>query len=197
VVSQGIRQRLVDVAPAATIEFDSALSRVTIRDWKRHASDIESKLAIAGRVQLVWLVSASESDDGERVWLPLAGKLPVKDLATGAQGLGQTVATAMPLFGLDGAMIAGVKKGKTSDASLSIELTAAAREQLSATWPASQNGAMGLVIDGAVEGIATREEVGNKRIRFELCARSGFSVDSIQAAIRGPVLPCELESMTE
>ena len=64
---------------------------------------------------------------------------------------------------------------------------------LAETRPDSKELAIGLVIGGMIEGVATGEAVTNKRVRFELCEQSEFSVESLEAAIRGPALPCELE----
>ena len=184
-----IRGRLVDVAPHAVLEFDAVSSRLMISDWRRNTDKIRSLLAIESHVQLAWLVAAADKS-GERIWLPLAGKVAQAGLATGSQGLSTTLATARPLVDVKSDLVAAVA---SKSESLSIELTSAGRELLAETRPDSNELAIGLVIGGMIEGVATGDAVTNKQIHFELCHQFEFSVESIEAAIRGPALPCELE----
>ena len=164
--------------------------RVSIRDWKSANDNIQAALAIENPVQLAWLVMAADTESGERTWLPLAGKVACDSLAMGAQGLSTTLATAKPLIDMKSDMVAAVT---SKPESLSIELTSAGRDLLSETRPESQELAIGLVIGGMIEGVAKGEAVTNKRLRFVLCEQTDFSAASIKAALRGPVLPCELE----
>lgn len=201
-----LRGRLADVAPDSMIDInlpdgrstqpdDSLVTgRLTIRSWSRNADRVRGSLAVASQVQLAWLVAASDAENGERTWLPLAGKVPIDGLATGAEGLSTTLATATPRIDLRSEMIAGVA---SQPKSLSIELTSVGRSLLSEIRQGQKELAIGLVIGDLIEGVARGEGVTNKRIRFELCDQSEFSSGSIEAAVRGPVLPFTLELITK
>ncbi len=185
-----MRARLADVAPDAVLKFDNVAARVTVRDWKNRAEQIRKALAIESEIQLAWLVSAVDTATDERTWIPLAGKLTVDKLATGGRGLSTTLATTKPLIELKSEIVAAVEAGQNS---IAIELIGTGRELLSETRPESKEAAIGLVIGGMIEGVAKGESVTNKRIRFELCDPCEFAAASIEAAIRGPALSCELE----
>lgn len=188
-IVQKLRARLVDVAPHATLNFDEVVERVMIRDWQFNAAEICDALKIESAVQLAWL----EFADGKpevTTWLPIAGDLAVAELATGSEGLSTTLGTNRPLVDLAAEMVASVRSKPDE---LSIELSKVGRELLGEARPDTKQLALGLVVGGLVEGVATGEGVTSSRIRFRLCKQSELSGGAIEAALRGPALPFELE----
>ncbi|MDX1925774.1 MAG: serine/threonine-protein kinase [Pirellulaceae bacterium] len=192
-LTKRVQSRVSELTPSAQLNYDEDTSRYTIYDWKYNADKIKSSLAIEGQVQLVWLAAADSQMNDDFVSLPLAGILAIDSLARGTKGLSTTVVTGRPPIDLTPEMISGVDAGKSRKRSLSIELSTVGRERLATLRDASPSGALGLVIGGLVEGVATTDAISNKRIAFELCEQSEFSPTSIEAAIHGPALPCELE----
>ena len=184
-----LRARLVDDAPAAEVRFDDAVSRIVVRDWQYNAEEIRNSLAIEGSVQLAWL-DAADSGESVRSWLPVAGELEVDGLATGTEGLAKTLGTSGSLLDLKSESIGSVRM---RDNELVIELSSTGRALLGETRPKSPAVALGLVVGGMVEGLAKGDAISSKRIRFQLSKQSELSSRSIEAALRGPALPFELE----
>lgn len=190
-VSQ-MRSRLGDVTSNVNLNFN--VDKVSINAWKYDMGRIQSALEIESRPQLAWLVGDSDDSSSEMKWLPLAGRVVTDGLKSGGEGLSTGLATAKPLLDLDPKMVAAVTS--KSDV-LTIELTTTGRELLGETRPNSKGLAIGLVVGGMIEGIATDAGVTNKRIQFQLCQQSEFSAEGMEAAVRGPALPCELELLNK
>ncbi len=198
-----LQKRLTDVAPTAELRFDDSVARLTITDWRYNSQRIQDALQIESNVQLAWLEpDVTKLDETKRdetkgtavSWLPLAGRLDVAGLATGSEGLSTTLATNQPLFELRADMIASVK---TNSDGLSIELSKVGRDSLAELRPASERIALGIVIGGMVEGVASGQAITNKRIAFRLCKQSELNASAIESAVRGPSLPFELELISD
>ena len=151
--------------------------------------EIRNALAIEGSVQLAWL-DAADSGESVRSWLPVAGELEVDGLVTGSEGLAKTLGASSSLVDLKSESIGSVR---VRDSELVVELSSTGRALLGETRPNSAGVALGLVVGGMVEGLAKGDSISNKRIRFQLCQQSELSSRSIEAALRGPALPFELE----
>jgi serine/threonine protein kinase len=131
--------------------------------------------------------SQSASDAVYRPCLPLsqAGKLVGRKTPTGFE------AKAASRLELNQSHISrvSVEKGTISiDFSSSI-----ANEMKNQSSSASNEFALGLEINGWIEAIALPEDTRGRTIRFQPSSESKHSVESIQAALRGPGIPAELE----
>ncbi len=197
-----LQMRLTDVAPHARLRVYESVARLTITDWRYNSQRIQDALQIESNVQLAWLepdeTKGTESNGivskaTEATWMPLAGRLDVAGLATGSEGLSTTLATNQPLVELRADMVSSVK---THADGLSIELSKVGRESLAELRPQSERLALGIVVGGMVEGVASGPAITNRRIQFQLCKQSELNARAIESAVRGPSLPFELELLS-
>jgi serine/threonine protein kinase len=182
---------------------------VTVKIWQRYRQEIQDLLAIKSSPQLVWLQPASSNGssgpisqatgDARQVNsltpISVVKGIDIKAFRTVESSLGNAVVAAGDTFSLESNRVARVdamNSGRTPK--LVIELTSEGRKQLE-QLSAGNHGGLGLVIEGLVEGIATRESISQKRLIFDLSPDSELSGTAIEASVRGPDLPTELEQL--
>lgn len=185
---------------------------LTIDTWKCCRDEIDSLLSVNDAPQLVWLLSnantvlskqasepAAESDnasstDGSGPVISMVQGLDTIEFVSVEQDLGTALRTAGNPFDLLSDFVAGasIPNGSNSP-KLVIEVTTAGRSKLALAKEDETAGGLGLVIDGLLEGIATKDSISQKRIVFQLSRQSSLSGDSIAAGIRGPRIPTQLE----
>jgi serine/threonine protein kinase len=188
---KAVQNRLTDQAATAMVGYDKSSQRLWIRDWIRNKLAIERALAIEESVQLVWLLPDGAEVDPDAKWFAFAKELPLGKVASRGSGLSATVAAVDSVVTLHSAMVSNVGATNAQN-ELAIELTSKGREQLD-EFGAGESYALGLIVSGHLEGIAASDAITSKRIIFKLSEASELQVDSFTAAIRGPMLPCELE----
>jgi len=87
-----------------------------------------------------------------------------------------------------------VSKPSFSRSKLEIQLSKEGREKLvEASDDEIDFAGLGLLVDGVIEGFAGREGMSGRKLIFQLSIESYVTAESIIAAIRGPVLPSDLE----
>ncbi len=165
-----------------------------VSDKAYRMRQIQDILAIEGHVQLCYLSTSKEAAEADLNWLPVAGRDAPAELSKKVEGAVTVVGALKPTMELREKLISKVEsKGNI----LEVEFTAAGRESLSSLQSTSDAKAIGLIVSGLVEAVAVESGISGKRIRFELLDQSEITVQSLEAALRGPDLLCELELMKD
>lgn len=189
-----VQSRLAMAAPNTQVTTDAGASRIVISGWQYSLQKVKQALEIQEPVQLAVLVAADQPMAEEVAWIPVAGDSAPKTIRVDDTGMTIRAASSKPVITFREDMASKISVARDQ---VSLELTAEGREALSANAASAGKATLGLVISGLVEGVAESHDISGKRIRFKLCDQSELSAASIQAAIRGPALPCALELITE
>ncbi len=192
-----VSQRLID---HSQIRYSArGVDRLDIRVWACDRSEVQESLSIEKSPELVLIPSKQlSSDDTMNVTsYSLGVGLEVKE-ADVTKGTGANLVTCLKKrINMNSGMIKAIDKASLSAGKLqqvSIELTAKGRQEISELM-GSDAGivAIGLLVDGVVQGIAPLTEKSTQQLEFELANNRRLSVPSLTAAIRGPELPFDLE----
>jgi serine/threonine protein kinase len=193
VVKTSIEARLADMS-STTVVVDEP-TRVAVRCWRYQCDDVIERLAITEMPKLAICVEgdSQKSSDESAVFSPsVEGDLP-KSVVRRDTVSGQEVLVASDIA-VPGTWIASVEKGSSRSVVIrwSREGSARLREILNQR---SNKPTLCLKLDGRIEAVADADAVSDKSIRFQWLGKSNRSVEAVQAALRGPAMPVELEPL--
>ncbi|MFO0013074.1 MAG: serine/threonine-protein kinase [Planctomycetota bacterium] len=192
-VKTSIQARLADMSSAMVVVDDPA--RVAVRCWRYQRDDVIERLAISEIPQLAICAEgdSQHASDESAVFSPsVNGDFPTsvvhRDTVAGQEVL---VASDVPI---PGTWIASVEKGSNRSIVIrwSREGSARFREILN---QGSNKPTLCLKLDGWIEAVADSDVVSDKSIRFRWLGESKWSVEAVQAALRGPAMSVELEPL--
>lgn len=188
-----VQSRLFDLPG---IYCESTRRGLSVRGWKYQMKKIRERMAIKNSPQIVWLLdenSATLSDkeiSTSGSSYPVASFVSTEHLRTIQKGLGAEVASPSKPFTLNADMVREVK----NNGGLTVTLSDKGRTQFEASAGATST--LGLIVNGQVCGIASRDSIHDSQITFKWDAYA-FDGVTVQHAIRGPQIPYELELVTE
>ncbi len=205
VVLNRVRQRIkgkgevvlpFDGSRFVSTDDSAAGDSLEIRITQRHRESIEQMLQIEGDVQMVWLASSSDvgtdsAKKPEHEFDVATGlKLP-SEVATNTAAIRSLVFANRPPTIIESSY---VSKLSSTRGELTVYLSQQGQTQLLDGRPSEEAFvALGLLVDGIIEGVADSKSVSGRQVRFELSQDFQSSAEAIIAAIRGPVIPTDLE----
>ena len=165
---------------------------MTLRCWQFQKQSISQRLSLADAPVIQCLASSgTDSQDTSAMYTPILSGMPIEDLASRSVATGTEVLNIGKRLELDAAWVARVELLKPD--LLQITMSSKGDEAIRKFTDEHKNCLrLGLVIDGWIEGL-TLESARDRRLTFRMSGESKRSLTSIQAAIRGPALPFELE----
>ena len=188
IVQESVAQRLqgLQCVPQASG------SGLTIRCWRFQRQDVLERLSLS-RTPVIQGIADSEANSGDSAsnYLPILTGIPTNDVVSRNSSTGTEVLSADKGMLVDSSWVSSVELVKPDQ--LRIQLSKKGNEEFR-KFTTEQTAALrvGLVVDGWIEGL-TLEPVRDRRITFRMSDNSKRTLKSIQAAIRGPALPFELE----
>ena len=192
------------VGDLATIHFPRS-DRLMFSQWKKDKDRVHQLLAIEGQIQLVWLAATVEPEAAKpdaadllashESWVASSQGIEMRaDLMVQDTVLGRSIATLGKEMQVSPTFASKITTTADSRRQLVLELTAAGRELLAQPeLPHEQVAGLGLLVEGVLEGFASRDEVSGSQITIELAGSSRFTTAAVAAAIRGPSIPSDLE----
>ena len=174
------------------VHYFNAGGGLTIRCWQFQRQNISERLSVS-RPPIIQFTADSEStsQDSQQSYSPILTGIPVDDVMSRGTPTGPEVLCAGKGMVVESAWVAGVELAKPDQ--LRVILSNRGDEEFRKFAKEHDDSSrLGLVVDGWIAGLSF-EPVRDRRMTFRMSTESKLSLKSIQAAIRGPALPCELE----
>lgn len=185
---------------SATPDADYGVSRelkISTMQYQREA--IRLQLQIEGGIELAWVLSGTDaaSDSGtlqkpSPVRIDVGKGLEISEAISNAGKLGPTVRAAGKNLLLKSDLVASVKTHSTNG--LTLQLSAKGRESVTELqMDGTEFAGIGLIVEGTMEGFAPIESISGKVLEFDLAKSTTVVPEALIAAIRGPIVPSDLE----
>ncbi len=188
-IRKSVDARLQGLHCVPSLESGSGLS---IRCWRFQRQNIVERLSLSQAPSIQSIAdSASTSQESTSGYLPILTGIPLEKVVSRNTTTGSEVLSTSNGMAVETSWVSRVELASTDQ--LRLILSSKGDEELRKF--AKGHDALsrfGLVVDGWIEGLSD-EPVRDRRMSFRMSTESKRSLISIQAAIRGPALPCELE----
>ena len=164
---------------------------LSIRCWQFQRQSVLERLALSTAPSIQRMVaSEATSIESDIQYLPILTSIPLDEVFSRQTPTGLEVQCSGSAISLESAWISRVEIMGLDQ--LRLVLSKDGNEALRQQSEQLERRRLGLVIDGWIEGISL-ESIRDRHLTFRMSEASKRSLTSIQAAVRGPALPQELE----
>lgn len=187
-----IRKAVEDRLLGLNCDLDShGNSGLTVRCWQFQRKSIVERLALSTAPSIQRLnVPNATAVESEIRYLPILTGISLDEVTSRKTPIGSEVQCSGSFILVEPAWISRVEF--LGPDQLRLVLSQNGNEALRQLAEQSEHQRLGLVVDGWIEGISL-ESIRDRHLTFQMSVGSKRPLTSIQAAIRGPALPKELE----